>query len=165
MTTLGNPFQKLFNLHAMVETRIAWKEKGETVVFTNGVFDILHPGHVLYLKEAAALGTKLIVGLNADASVRMLNKGESRPIQDEQARATLLSALSMVDGVVMFSEATPLNLITMLRPDVLVKGGDYTLEQIVGSKEVIAYGGEVKQLQFVDGYSTTSIEQKIRSNG
>ncbi|MEX2597262.1 MAG: D-glycero-beta-D-manno-heptose 1-phosphate adenylyltransferase [Salibacteraceae bacterium] len=140
-----------------------WKKQGKRVVFTNGVFDILHPGHVLYLAEAAELGSKLIVGLNSDASVKLLNKGSNRPIQDEKARAIVLSGLEMVDAIITFEEPTPLEVITAIQPDVLVKGGDYSLEQIVGAKEVLDEGGEVKQLQFIEGYSTTAIEQKIRN--
>jgi len=119
-----------------------WRITGKTVTFTNGVFDILHPGHIFSLSQAAAEGDYLIVGLNSDASTKRL-KGDSRPVNDEQSRALVLAALLMVDLVVIFEEDTPLNLITTLRPDVIVKGGDYTLEQIVGSKEVMEYGGRV----------------------
>ncbi len=160
-----NPFGKLFSLAEVKDQSQRWREKGERIVFTNGVFDLLHPGHVLYLQEAAALGDRLIVGLNSDRSAKLLNKGPERPIQDEQARATILAALSMVDAVVLFEEETPLHLIESIQPDTLVKGGDYSIEQIVGADLVLGNGGQVKQLQFVPGYSTTNIEQKIRNSG
>lgn len=130
------------------------------VVFTNGCFDILHVGHVKYLQEAKAQGDLLVLGLNSDSSVRGL-KGETRPIQCEDDRAYILSSLECVDYVVIFSEETPINLITGIMPDVLVKGGDWSIEQIVGSKEVLAHGGEVKSLSFVQGRSTTGIVEKI----
>lgn len=154
---------KIMQLVQVIRQCGEWKKQGKRVVFTNGVFDILHPGHVLYLAEAAELGSKLIVGLNSDASVKLLNKGSNRPIQDEKARAIVLSGLEMVDAIITFEEPTPLEVITAIQPDVLVKGGDYSLEQIVGAKEVLDEGGEVKQLQFIEGYSTTAIEQKIRN--
>lgn len=160
-----NPFGKLFSLAEVKDQSQRWREKGERIVFTNGVFDLLHPGHVLYLQEAAALGDRLIVGLNSDRSAKLLNKGPERPIQDEQARATILAALSMVDAVVLFEEETPLHLIESIQPDTLVKGGDYSIGQIVGADLVLGNGGQVKQLQFVPGYSTTNIEQKIRNSG
>jgi rfaE bifunctional protein nucleotidyltransferase chain/domain len=156
-----SPFHKIFSLQKLCALREEWNTAGEKVVFTNGVFDLIHPGHMIYLQEAKELGTKLILGLNSDASVRTLGKGASRPINKEQDRAIIMSALSMIDALVIFEEETPLRLITNLKPDILVKGGDYTIDQIVGAKEVLANGGEVKQLQFVDGYSTTTIEQKI----
>lgn len=156
-----NPFHKIFTLEGLQTMRAQWNEAGEVVVFTNGVFDLIHPGHVMYLKEAKALGTKLIIGLNSDASAKSLGKGPSRPINTEQDRAVILSAFEMVDAIVMFDDETPQQLISALMPDVLVKGGDYTIETIVGAKEVLANGGQVKSLQFLPGYSSTSIEQKI----
>lgn len=134
--------------------------KAKKVVFTNGCFDILHVGHVKYLQEAKAQGDILVVGLNSDASVRKL-KGESRPIQNEADRGEVLSALACVDFVTVFTEDTPANLIELLKPDVLVKGGDWKINQIVGSDFVLSYGGEVKSLQFVQGKSTTNIVSKI----
>ena len=128
----------------------------QKVVFTNGCFDLLHIGHVRYLQEARAQGDVLVVGLNADASVRRL-KGESRPIQCEEDRGEILSALSCVDFVTIFAEDTPYTLIQAVQPDVLVKGGDWAIEDIVGSDIVLAKGGEVKSLQFVKGRSTTNI--------
>lgn len=141
-----------------------WKEAGKKVAFTNGCFDLLHVGHVLYLEEAKALGDVLVVGLNSDASVSRL-KGPNRPIQDEYTRAHVLAALQSVDMVVLFPEDDPYNLISMLKPDILVKGGDWKIEQIVGSDIVLANGGDVKSLSFVEGYSTTLIEQKIQNRG
>lgn len=148
-----------------------WKKAGETLVFTNGCFDILHPGHIDYLAKAANLGTKFIVGLNSDDSVRRLGKGSSRPIQSENDRGTILSALFFVDMVVRFNEDTPFELIYKIQPDVLVKGGDYDPEEtnssskkyIVGSDIVRKKGGKVTVIPFVEGYSTTSIEKKIIS--
>ncbi|MBC8216686.1 MAG: D-glycero-beta-D-manno-heptose 1-phosphate adenylyltransferase [Candidatus Marinimicrobia bacterium] len=142
-------------------TQIAlWKNAGEKVVFTNGCFDIMHPGHVSYLADAKSYGDRLIIGLNTDASVRKL-KGAKRPIQSEADRAMILDALKSVDGVVLFDEKTPLELITALKPDFLVKGGDYSIETIVGAKEVIRRKGEVKVIPFLEGYSTSKIIKKI----
>lgn len=138
-----------------------WRVTGKTVAFTNGVFDILHRGHIFSLSQAAAETDYLIVGLNSDASTKRL-KGDSRPVNDEQSRALVLASLLMVDLVVIFEEDTPLNLITTLRPDVLVKGGDYTLDQIVGSKEVMEYGGRVIINSIVEGFSTTGIIGKMK---
>jgi rfaE bifunctional protein nucleotidyltransferase chain/domain len=139
----------------------AWKKEGKKVVFTNGVFDLLHIGHITYLAKASELGDKLIIGLNADSSVKRI-KGDDRPVNDQNSRAALLAALFFVDGIVLFEEDTPLSLISTLLPDVLVKGADYAVENIVGAKEVIANGGEVKTISFVEGYSSTSIIEKIR---
>lgn len=140
-----------------------WKSKGERVVFTNGCFDILHYGHVFYLAQARDLGQRLVVGLNSTDSVRRL-KGPQRPINDLPTRQLLLAALECVDAVVVFEEETPLALIETLLPDVLVKGGDWSPEQIVGSSVVLANGGQVLSLPYIDGYSTTAIEQKIKSH-
>ncbi len=139
-----------------------WKATGEKIVFTNGCFDILHFGHIHYLAEASDLGDRLVIGLNSAASVKRL-KGEHRPINDEATRQHLLAALEFVDAVVVFEEDTPLELIKIVLPDVIVKGGDWKPEQIVGSDIVLANGGEVKSLAFKEGYSTTSIEEKIRN--
>lgn len=132
------------------------------IVFTNGCFDILHRGHVSYLAEARKLGDLLIIGLNSDASVRKL-KGPERPINNEQDRKHVLSALRSVDFVEIFDSPTPLDLILKVKPKILVKGGDWKIDQIVGAKEVINWGGEVFSLNFVNGYSTTSVIQKIQS--
>lgn len=142
------------------ETVASWRAQGQRIVFTNGCFDILHYGHIRYLAEARELGERLVVGLNASASVSRL-KGPKRPINDEQTRSYLLAALQMVDLVVVFEEDTPYNLIAALLPDILVKGGDWKPEQIIGSDLVLARGGSVRSLQFAEGYSTTNIEQKI----
>jgi len=141
----------------------AWRFQDKKVVFTNGVFDLLHTGHITYLTKAAELGEKLIIGLNTDASVKRL-KGPDRPVNDEQSRALLLAALFFVDAIVLFDEDTPLNLITQLMPDILVKGADYNIDNIVGAKEVIANGGQVKTIEFVDGFSSTNIIQKIKGH-
>ena len=133
------------------------------IVFTNGCFDILHAGHVQMLNEAKKQGSYLIVGLNSDASVKRL-KGESRPVNKESDRKFLLENLKAVDEVIIFEEDTPLNLIKKIKPDVLVKGGDWSLDQIVGGDFVIDNGGEVKSLIFKDGYSTTNIIQKVQED-
>lgn len=133
-----------------------WKSQGETVVFTNGCFDILHKGHITYLQQAAALGEHLIIGLNADESVKKL-KGEGRPVNSELDRAFMLNSLRCVDEVVIFNEETPLELLKCLEPDILVKGGDYSVEDVIGKE----YAGEVRILPFVKGYSTTQIINKI----
>ncbi|HEY0245375.1 MAG TPA: D-glycero-beta-D-manno-heptose 1-phosphate adenylyltransferase [Mucilaginibacter sp.] len=156
---LVNKIGDLASLKAKLE---AWKSEGQKVVFTNGVFDLLHICHITYLAKAAELGDKLIIGLNADSSVKRI-KGEDRPVNDQNSRALLLAALFFVDAVVIFDEDTPHQLITTLLPDVLVKGADYAIENIVGGKEVLANGGEVKTIDFVDGYSSTSIIQRIRN--
>ncbi len=146
-----------------LERRLAqWRTIGKTVVFTNGCFDILHAGHIASLTEAAQHGDILVVGLNADSSIKGL-KGTNRPINDENARALLLASLVMVDAVVLFSEPTPLELILKIRPDVLVKGGDYKVEDIAGAKEVISSGGKVIINPIIQGFSTTSIINKIQN--
>lgn len=137
------------------------KNRGKKIVFTNGCFDILHRGHVTYLSEAKKLGDLLVLGVNSDASVKRL-KGPERPINNEKDRAYVLSQLKAVDFVEIFSEDTPLNLILTVKPKVLVKGGDWKIDQIVGGKEVQASGGQVFSLNFVDGYSTTSLIEKIQ---
>lgn len=138
-----------------------WRFKDEKIVFTNGCFDILHRGHVEYLAKAAALGSKLIIGLNTNASVRRL-KGESRPINDEAARAILLSSLIFTDKIVLFDEDTPLELIRFIQPDILVKGNDYKPEEIVGYDILKAKGGEVVTIELTEGFSTTSILNKLK---
>lgn len=137
-----------------------WRFKNEKIVFTNGCFDIVHRGHIEYLAQTAALGTKLIIGLNTDASVKRL-KGEQRPINNQQARAILLSALIFVDKVVLFDEDTPYELIRYIQPDILVKGNDYKPENIVGYDIVKNKGGEIITIDLTAGYSTTSILNKI----
>ena len=153
---------KIYRLSALKRQIKLWQLQGNKVVFTNGVFDLVHIGHITYLAKAAELGHKLIIGLNADSSVKRL-KGEDRPINNQDNRASLLATMFFVDAVVIFEEDTPLNLITNLLPDILVKGADYSIEQIVGAKEVLANGGEVKTISFVHGYSSSSIIQKIKT--
>lgn len=133
------------------------KRAGKKLVFTNGVFDILHAGHVRYLADASALGDMLVVGINTDASVRKLNKAPNRPVNTEEDRAAVLSALRFIDGVLLFDEQTPERLIQELKPDVHVKGGDYKEEDLPEAKIVRAYGGEVVILPLLEGRSTTSI--------
>jgi len=140
-----------------------WRMKGDRIVFTNGCFDILHRGHVEYLQEAAALGDRLIIGLNSDDSVRRQGKGNGRPYNDQDSRAKVLSALRLVDAVVLFDQDTTLELIQAVGPDVLVKGGDYTEDRIVGAEVVKARGGEVHSLKLVEGHSTTALVDRIRN--
>ncbi len=139
-----------------------WKQSGLKLVFTNGCFDLLHYGHIRYLAQARSMGDALVIGLNAAASVRRL-KGPGRPINDEKTRLWQMAALQFVDMVVPFEEDTPAALIRLLLPDVLVKGGDYQAADIVGADTVLANGGEVQVLPYIKGYSTTSIEAKIRN--
>jgi rfaE bifunctional protein nucleotidyltransferase chain/domain len=155
---------KITDLHTLKQRMAEWKFEEKKVVFTNGVFDLLHIGHITYLAKAAELGDKLIIGLNADSSVKRI-KGDDRPVNDQSSRAAILAALFFVDAIIVFEEDTPQNLISALLPDILVKGADYAVENIVGAKEVIANGGEVKTIDFVEGYSSTSIIQKIRNQG
>src|SRR5690606_26870083 len=140
-----------------------WRLKNKKIVFTNGVFDILHTGHIASLHEAASHGDVLIIGLNSDASVKRL-KGTARPVNPQDARALLLASLLVTDAIVIFDEDTPRDLIVSVMPDVLVKGGDYTKEQIAGAKEVEANGGKVVLAQMVPDISTTAIIEKMKSN-
>jgi D-beta-D-heptose 7-phosphate kinase/D-beta-D-heptose 1-phosphate adenosyltransferase len=137
-----------------------WRDDQKIIVFTNGCFDIIHRGHVEYLREAKLLGDMLIVGLNSDVSVRRI-KGEPRPYQDERDRAAILNAMKMVDMVVIFDEDTPLELICELRPNLLVKGGDYNSRSIIGTKDVESWGGSVKIIPFLKGYGTSKLVDKI----
>jgi len=148
------------NLNDAVQTMQQWRNENRRIVFTNGCFDLLHPGHIDYLQRARALGDALVIGLNDDASVRGL-KGENRPINCSADRACMLTALRCVDLVVPFSESTPLNLIKALKPDVLVKGGDYRQENIVGAREVRDNGGEVVVMPFIEGFSSSALIQRI----
>jgi rfaE bifunctional protein nucleotidyltransferase chain/domain len=150
---------KILSREALVER--FGRPRGETVVFTNGCFDLIHPGHVAYLEAARALGDRLVVGLNTDASVSRL-KGPDRPLVAQDARARVMAGLAAVDAVSFFDEDTPAELIAALRPDVLVKGGDYSLDAIVGRDTVEADGGEVRVIPFLPGYSTTDIVRRIR---
>lgn len=139
------------------------RAEGKKVVFTNGCFDLLHVGHVRYLQEARALGDVLVIGVNSDASVKRL-KGPTRPVQNENDRAEILAALGAVNFTVIFTEDTPAELIEKVRPDILVKGGDWKIDQIVGAPFVMSYGGKVMSLQFVDGKSTTKIIEKAQKD-
>jgi rfaE bifunctional protein nucleotidyltransferase chain/domain len=153
---------KIFSDYEVLAKQVLkWKIHNEKVVFTNGCFDILHLGHIDYLSKAADLGDRLIIGLNTDASVSKL-KGPTRPVIDELTRAAKLASFAYVDAIVFFGEETPLELIKTVKPDVLVKGGDYTIETIVGAQEVKANGGEVKIISFLPGHSSSSIIEKIR---
>ncbi|MEI7735740.1 MAG: D-glycero-beta-D-manno-heptose 1-phosphate adenylyltransferase [Ferruginibacter sp.] len=154
--------EKIYSLPELLLQVKRWQLKSKRIVFTNGVFDIIHEGHIASLCEAASHGHILIIGLNADASVKRL-KGDSRPVNGENSRALVLASMLMTDAIVIFEEDTPLNLITAIMPDVLVKGGDYTLEQIVGAKEVMANGGEVIIAPILEGFSTTSIIERMKS--
>ena len=160
MKYLEKIYDKILDDKSLDKKLNLWREEGKSIVFSNGCFDILHRGHVEYLSKAADLGDILIIGLNTDDSVRRL-KGPSRPVNDEKARAVLLSALEFVDAVVLFKEDTPYNLIRRVQPDVLVKGKDYKAEDIVGYDIVIAKGGKVETIELVDGFSTTSILERI----
>jgi len=152
---------KIKDLKAATIQVAGWKAGHQKVVFTNGCFDLLHLGHVDYLEKARSLGDKLVLGLNSDDSVSRF-KGPERPIQDQNSRARVLAAMQFVDLVVFFNEDTPLNLISELQPDVLVKGSDYLAENIVGADVVKKNGGVVKTIDFVPGYSTSKIVEKIK---
>lgn len=165
---LTNLQNKILSWEEAQRQRNVWAMKGESVAFTNGCFDILHLGHVSYLAQAADTAKHLIVAINTDTSVRLLEKAPNRPINSEMARAMVLAALSCVDNIVFFEQSTPLEIIETLRPDILLKGADYSAEQsnpsakdyIVGSDLVKSYGGCVQTIPFVEGYSTTGILAK-----
>ena len=163
MSHLNKINNKIFSLDDLKNQVNAWKQAGEEVVFTNGCFDIIHRGHIEVLAQTADLGDRLIIGLNSDTSIQKL-KGKNRPIIEEQCRAILLASLEFVDAVVIFSEDTPLKLISALLPDVLAKGGDYEIETIVGHEIVQNNGGEVILVPFVDGFSSTTIIEKIKNS-
>ncbi|HKA19526.1 MAG TPA: D-glycero-beta-D-manno-heptose 1-phosphate adenylyltransferase [Blastocatellia bacterium] len=152
---------KILDLDALIRERALLRDSGKVVVFTNGCFDLLHPGHVRYLTEARVLGDALVVAINSDRSVRIL-KGEGRPILNAKERVEVLSALEAVDYVTVFDEETPYSLIVQLLPDVLVKGGDWQLNEIVGREQVEAAGGRVLSLPFLEGSSTTDIIDRIK---
>jgi D-glycero-beta-D-manno-heptose 1-phosphate adenylyltransferase len=152
---------KIYSRESITEQVQKWQAEGKEIVFTNGCFDIVHLGHIDYLEKARGLGDKLVLGLNTDASVRRL-KGETRPVVNEYARSRMMAAFEFVDAVVLFDEPTPLELIQTVKPNVLVKGDDYSLETIVGADFVIAKGGNVKTIPLVKGYSTTSLIEKIK---
>lgn len=152
-----------FDLEKIVAITKELKEKGKKIVFTNGCFDIIHKGHIIYLNAAKELGDYLIVGLNSDESVKRI-KGNSRPINSEEDRALILENLKAVDAVVIFNEETPINLIEKINPDFLVKGGDWKENDIVGAEFVKANGGKVVTIKYVDNYSTTSLINKLKSS-
>ena len=162
---------KIHTHETFVIQLLIWSFKDRKVVFTNGCFDMLHRGHIDYLAKASDLGDELVVGINSDASVKLLNKGSARPLQDEETRAMIIASLNFVSAVIIFDEDTPLDLITAVKPLVLVKGADYDAEEtnpqskkyIVGSDIVRANGGEVKTLEYLEGYSTSAIEAKIKN--
>lgn len=154
--------QKIVDQEDLVRRLAQWRIKSNTIVFTNGCFDILHVGHIHTLQEAKKLGDKLVVAINSDASVRQL-KGAERPINNEQDRSKMMAALEMVDLVVIFTEETPLKLIQLVKPAILVKGGDWQVTQIVGGKFVEEHGGKVLSIPFQEGYSSTNLIEKIKS--
>ena len=153
---------KIFSIEEISRQTLRWKLKSKSIVFTNGVFDLLHEGHIASLTQAASLGDILIVAINSDDSVKKL-KGPSRPINNEYTRALLLAQMLIVDAIVIFNDDTPLEIIKSIMPDTLVKGGDYTIDQIAGAKEVIANGGKVVLADMIDGVSTSSIIEKMKS--
>ncbi len=164
MDRLKNISKKIYTDATQMQKRLAiWEFKERKVVFTNGCFDILHLGHIDYLAKAAGMGDKLVIGLNTDASVSRI-KGPHRPITDQHSRAMLLASLSFVSAVVLFDEDTPYELIKTIKPDVLVKGADYKPEEIVGYDIVIAKGGTVETLEYLAGYSTSAIEERIKNS-
>ena len=163
MSNLNQLNNKIYSLEELEDKVNGWKQAGEEVVFTNGCFDIIHQGHIEVLARTADLGTKLIVGLNSDSSIQNI-KDENRPIIEQQSRAILLASFSFVDAVVLFSEDTPINLISTLKPDVLAKSGDYEISTIVGHKVVQENGGQVILVPFIDGFSSTTIIEKIKNS-
>jgi rfaE bifunctional protein nucleotidyltransferase chain/domain len=161
MSKLDVIHSKIIDINNIEPFLTYWKLKNRKLVFTNGCFDIIHRGHVEYLAQAADYGNELIVGVNTDNSVRRL-KGETRPVQDEIARAMIMASLQFVSAVILFDEDTPYELIKKIQPDVLIKGSDYDIKNIVGYDIVKAKGGEVKTIDFIEGYSTTSIIEKLK---
>lgn len=163
---------KILTLETLLKPLLIWRFKEEKLVFTNGCFDILHRGHIDYLAKASDLGTKLIIGVNTDASVKRLEKSPSRPLQDERTRLMILASLSFVSAVILFDEDTPIDLIDFIKPNILVKGADYDANEkdpknkkyIVGSDIVKANKGEVRTIEFLEGFSTTAIENKIKKS-
>ncbi len=153
--------QKIQTKESLMELVAKWQQEGQKIVFTNGCFDLIHRGHVDYLAKASDYGTRLLVALNTDASVSKL-KGLHRPIQDQDSRLQIIASMAMVDAVVLFDEETPLELIKTVQPDVLIKGSDYQPEKIVGYDVVKAKGGTVATIDFLPGFSTSAIEQKIK---
>lgn len=160
MTQIEQIKRKIVCRKDLKELILKWRNANERIVFTNGCFDLLHLGHVDYLAKAKDLGERLIIGVNTDSSVKRL-KGEHRPLQDENSRLHILAALQSVDAVILFDEDTPYELIKEIEPDILVKGADYKIENIVGYDIVVSRGGSVQTIEFIEGYSTTLIEKRI----
>jgi rfaE bifunctional protein nucleotidyltransferase chain/domain len=163
MSHLKKINSKIFSLNSLKKQVAIWGKDNQKIVFTNGCFDIIHRGHIEVLASTADLGDKLIVGLNSDSSIKNL-KGRGRPIIDEASRAIALASLIFVDAVILFSEENPINLIITLKPDVLAKGGDYKIKNIIGHREVLKNGGEVILVPFVNGFSSTNIINKIKES-
>jgi len=163
MSRLENINKKIYSQEDLKPMLNVWRLLEKKIVFTNGCFDLLHLGHVDYLSKAADMGNKLVIGLNSDSSVSVL-KGPGRPISDQISRSVLLASFSFVDAVVIFDEPTPIHLIELIRPDILVKGADYTIDKIIGADIVLQYGGSVNTIEYLNGYSTSLIEKKIKSN-
>lgn len=161
MNTPEKIIGKIFSLPELLQRIEFWKRMGDSIVFTNGCFDILHSGHLQLLNGCAQLGERVIVGVNSDASVKRL-KGENRPVNNEQARLQLLASIMFTDAVVLFEEDTPENLILAVKPDVLVKGGDWAIDKIVGAAFVQSYGGMVKTIPYLAGNSTTAIIERLK---
>lgn len=161
MSYLKKINNKIFAIKKLKKEVDTWKKSGEKIVFTNGCFDIIHRGHIEVLARTADLGDKLIVGLNSDISIQKI-KGKGRPIIKEDSRAILLAALDFIDAIILFSEETPINLIKLLKPNILAKGGDYKINTIVGHEIMKKNGGEVILVPFVDGFSSTDIITKIK---
>ena len=163
MSNLQSIKSKIYTQSELLEQSKVWKNNGEKIVFTNGCFDLVHRGHVELLANTADLGDKLVIGLNSDSSIKNL-KGKNRPIIDENSRAILLASLQFIDAIVFFSEDTPYHLIETILPDILAKGGDYKVEEIIGHEVVLQNGGEVILVPFIDGFSTTNIVNKIKQD-
>ncbi|HLG34415.1 MAG TPA: D-glycero-beta-D-manno-heptose 1-phosphate adenylyltransferase [Bacteroidia bacterium] len=164
MPTLENIKAKILSGDILEHQLNRWRFFKKKIVFTNGCFDLLHAGHIDYLSKAADMGDALVIGLNSDESVKRL-KGKNRPINDQEQRSLILASLGFVSAVVLFDEDTPYNLISKIKPQVLVKGGDYKPEQIAGADVVLANGGEVRIIDLLPGYSTTDIEKRILNAG
>ena len=162
MKELDKIQNKIISFYNLQKQVLKWREENKKIVFTNGCFDIIHRGHVDYLSKAKDLGDILIIGLNTDQSVRNI-KGNTRPLQDENSRAIILASMQFVDAIVFFSEPTPYTLIKEIQPDILVKGADYKKEDIIGYDIVSQRGGTVETIEFIEGYSTSNIERKIKN--
>ena len=163
MNQISRLQSKILSFSALENQLKKWRNANEKIVFTNGCFDLLHLGHVNYLAKARDFGNRLVVGLNTDSSISRI-KGSSRPVKDEQSRLALLAGMAFVDAVVLFDEETPINLISMIKPDVLVKGGDYQVKDIIGHEIVLNNKGKVCTIDFLEGYSSSILIKKIKTN-